>query len=132
MGLAEIWVMPNSSYVTTKQEQVSEDLFCIQSKGLSVTKIYARVEELDIITSFYLLLMGKRTKICTCVHVEGAQFLVFSTWEKAGKAGLLGPPLFSWGKSLAAMRTRWKLLLLNAVEIRIDSLALSVWEPNQQ
>lgn len=71
--------MPNSSYVITKQEHVSEDLFCIQSKGLSVTEIYARVEKLNFIMSFYLLLMGNRTKICTCVHVECAQFLVFST-----------------------------------------------------
>lgn len=67
--------MPSSSYVTTKQEQVSETLFCIQSKALSVTEIteiYSRAEGLDISMSFYFLLVGKRTKIYICVHVEGA------------------------------------------------------------
>lgn len=97
MSLAEIWVMPNSDYVSTKQEQVSEDLLCIQSKGLSVTEIYSGVEGLDITMSFYFLVMEKMAKICTRVNVEGARFLGFSTWEKAGKAGLHGHLLFSWG-----------------------------------
>lgn len=59
MDLAEIWVMPNSSYVTTKHEQVSENLFCIQSKGLLITEIYSRVEGLDITMSFFFPFNGK-------------------------------------------------------------------------
>lgn len=94
MDLPEIWVMLNSSYMMTKREQVSKDLFCIQSKALSVIEIYSRVEGLDMNMNLCFLLMGKRTKICMYVHVKGAQFLVFFHLRKSCKGRT------SWSPSL--------------------------------
>lgn len=59
--------------------------------------------------------------------VHGVRFIFLSTQERTGKVFIV---LFFWGKSLACMTTKQKLLLLNAVEIKIGSLSL--WEQNLQ
>lgn len=59
--LVELSVLPNS-LCDHKAGVGLKNLFCVQSKGLSVTEIYFRLEGLDVTISFCFILMGKRIK----------------------------------------------------------------------